>query len=151
MALNIRKAEPKDFYKLLLMAELMHRESPRYSKMPFVLAKATASIRNLMNTGGAFVAEMNGDVIGMLGGVVIEHFFSSAKFSIDFVLYVLPKYRGSSAAVRLVKAYEEWAFAQGAEEVGLGASTGIATEQTVCIYERMGYKIASYTCIKTKG
>lgn len=133
------------------MAQLMHSESPRFKDKPFVLEKAQRIIDMLIAKGGGWVAERDNALIGMIGGVIVEHFFSSYTFSTDFVLFVLPHYRGGSAAVRLIKTYEEWAFAQGAEEVGLGISTGVDQERTVCIYERLGYKLASYTCIKTKG
>ena len=49
---------------------------------------------------------------------------------------------------RLVYAFEEWAKEQGASELSLGVSTGVQTEVTVRMYERMGYKMAAYGLIK---
>lgn len=128
----------------------MHEESPRFNDKPFIEEKAKQIIFGLIKSGGGFVAEKDGRLIGMVGGIVIEHYFSSAKFSMDFVVYVAPAERGSSVAVRLITAYEAWALERGAEEIGLGVSTGVEQERTVNMYERLGYKVASYTMIKGK-
>lgn len=136
------------------MARAMHEESPRYRGMTFSEKKAIAMIDNYaswFSTGGAFVAELDGQRIGMIAGAVTEHFFTEDKFATDFVVYVKPEHRGSSAAVRLIKAFEEWATEQGVKEICLGVSTEVDPERTVCLYERLGYRMSSYSLLKTKG
>lgn len=148
--LKVRRLEHADIEQVFAMSKAMHEESPRFRDKPFREEKAQALIGHLIAVGGGFVADLDGVLVGMVGGMLVEHFFSSQKFSTDLVVYVLPAFRGSSAGVRLIAAYEEWAFANGAEEVGLGVSAGVEQERTVCIYERLGYKMASYTLIKRK-
>lgn len=151
MALSIRRIEHGDVDAVMAMCEAMHAESPRFRGKPFLHSKAIGLIGHLLSVGGGFVAVKDDQLVGMVGGMLVEHFFSSQKFSTDLVVYVTPEQRGSSAGVRLIAAYEEWAFTNGAEECGLGVSTGVEQERTVCIYERLGYRLAAYTLIKAKG
>lgn len=150
MALNIRPIITKDLNAVLSMAVRMQQEAPRYRDMPFIIPKAVAVINRLIEQGGGFVAEKDGNIIGMVGGIITEHFFNHEKFSVDFAVYVEPEHRGGSTVVRLVDTYEKWAQAQGVREISLGVSTGLEQEKTVCIYQKLGYKIASYTLIKQK-
>lgn len=144
----VRTAREDDIDTLLAMGRAMHEESPRYAGKVFVEAKARGLIGRLLRTGGVFVAELGGLTIGMAGTYCVEHIFGFEKFAGDFVLYVLPEYRGSSAAKRLVRAIEAWAKEQGATEVLLGISTGVETERTAKLYEHLGYRESGRSLIK---
>lgn len=151
MALEIRTAELRDTGKLLEMAHAMHEESPRYRMRAFCEAKARGLIEHLITTGGGFVAVLNGEIVGMVGGILFEYFFGQDKMCSDLVVYVVPEWRGSSIFVRLIKAFEAWAWGNGACEIVLGVSTGVGMDATVCVYERLGYKIAATSLIKPKA
>lgn len=65
----------------------------------------------------------------------------------DAILYVLPKYRGSTAALKLVKTFETWAKNRGASRIYLSQSTNIEPEKTALLYEKLGYKqVGALTC-----
>lgn len=144
----IRTARESDVDDLLAMGRAMYSESPRYSDLPFSETKARALIANLLPTGGIFVAEINGMVVGMLAGYCVEHFFGPGKYAGDLVVYVLPDFRGSSCAVRLVRALEQWAEEQGAKEILLGVSTEVETERTTTLYKHLGYRASGCSLIK---
>ena len=88
-----------------------------------------------------FVAKNSfGGIIGFIIGMINEFYFGHDLVAEDLLLYVPQNKRGGKAAIRLVRAYEEWATAKGARRIMLGVSTEINTEQVVRLYERLGYK-----------
>jgi GNAT superfamily N-acetyltransferase len=85
------------------------------------------------------VAEKDGDVIGLFVGYRYEHFFGYDICSSDLLLYVTPEHRGSSTAVRLIKAYEQWARDSSVTEIQIGVSTGVREERTARLFEKLGF------------
>ncbi len=153
MELKTRHIVLDDHPKLVEMARAMHAESPRYRDRSFAEEKARNIINMLtLGLGGSagFVVEGDGKIIGMIGGAVVEDFFGYDKYVTDFVLYVDPAHRGGWAAPRLIRIFEKWAWENHAIEICLGVSTGIHMEDTVGLYERLGYKISSVTLIKSR-
>jgi GNAT superfamily N-acetyltransferase len=150
--LKVRPAQAKDIEQVNVMVAAMSNESPRYSRYPVNPSK----VRNLVTyfcdgpEGGGFVAEFNGEIVGMIAGMVVESRTHDYKFAADVGVYVTPEHRGSSAALRLIRMWEAWAFAQGADEVNLGISTDVNAEQTVHIYGRLGYKMSGRSMVKYK-
>lgn len=149
MALEIRKATMDDKASTVLLIALMHGESPRFGKYPFALKKAIALFELMVEHCGMFLAEQDGQTIGFFAGAVTEHLLSYEKCASDVGVFVRKEHRGGSAFVRLVKAFEQWAKEQGADEIALGVSTEVNADQTVRMYERLGYRISSYGLIKT--
>lgn len=135
----VRQATNADVPVGLEFARAMHLESPRFSDITFSRSKAEALMCRLLDVGGAFVAEQNGVLVGMFGGVVVEYMFSEERYASDLAVYVTPPYRGSSAFIRLVAAFEQWAISQNAREIILGVSTDVGTAGTLMMYERLGY------------
>lgn len=144
----IRTAQESDADVLVRMGRAMYAESPRYSVVLFSEEKCRALIAKLLPTGGVFVADFGGLVVGMIAGYCVEHFFGPGKYAGDLVVYVLPEFRGSSAAARLIRALEEWATAQGAGEILLGVSTEVDLERTSTFYQRLGYRESGRSLIK---
>jgi len=73
-------------------------------------SKALQAIENITLGGGVFLAEQDGVIIGMIGGLASEHLFTQQKTAYAICHYVHPLSRGTSAGVRLIKAFEKWAF-----------------------------------------
>lgn len=151
--IKVREMQAADVDALVDMAQAMHAESPRYRDATFCEAKTRHLMEYLATgpEGGGFVALADGAITGMIGGMATEYLFSTDKFVCDAGLYVVPERRGSSAAVRLIKAFESWAWAQGVREITLGISTGVQAGRTVCVYQKMGFRMASYGLVKRKG
>ena len=128
----IRQPTIQDVDQLMRMCERMHQESV-YSFLPFDSQKVRETIDSYLEQPGvygSFVAEVDRELVGMVGGFVTDYFFSHEKMASDSVLFVEKPYRGTRAAVRLIQAFERWAIASGARELCLGISTGVDTERT---------------------
>ena len=96
----------------------------------------------------AFLAIDNDKIVGFMAAMVHEYFFSNRKRVSDLGLYVLPEYRGSRAALKLVKSLETWAKQTGADDLHLGQTTAVDIDKTRQFYERLGYKTVGFNTIK---
>ena len=146
----IRDATLLDAEALLKMGELMHHESPRFNKFTFDKEKAANLIQHLIaiDNGIIVVAEHEGSLVGMIGGMVCEQFFSKDLYACDFVVFIEPEHRGCSAVIRMIKLFEQRAKDLGAKEISLGISTEIHAERTANLYEKLGYKRSGISTIK---
>jgi len=95
-----------------------------------------------------FLAIDDDKIIGSIGGAMFPYFFSTRQKVGDLGFYVEPEYRGSRAAIKLVKALEAWAKERGVEDIYLGQTTGIEVDKTRDFYERLGYKVVGVNTIK---
>lgn len=148
---EIRPATVDDVPAILGLAKRMHAESPRFSRRAFSAAKCEAALAALLAgrlTGSTLVAEKDRTIIGMMVGIVTEHFFGTEKMATDLALYIAPEHRGGSLAPKLIKAFEKAMRATGAVEVSLGISTEIAAERTVELYRAQGYRLSGYSMLK---
>jgi len=81
------------------------------------------------------------DPVGLGAFCIGADWFGNAETASDLIVYIDPKYRGGRGFIKLIKAYEEWARSRGAVELVLSVSTGINTQKTGQLYERLGYKL----------
>jgi len=136
----IRPGRYDDIEKLIEMGERMHKESA-YAFLPFDRDKVRRLMISYINdheTQCGLVAEEGGVVVGMFAGYLSDYFFCDEKVACDIILYVDREHRGSSAAVRLVRGFCNWARERGAREICLGVSTEINPRTTGRFYEKMG-------------
>jgi GNAT superfamily N-acetyltransferase len=137
----IRPVRYEDIDEIIEMGARMHAESA-YDFLPFDRDK----VRHLITTYAenpesrcVLVAEEKDILVGMFGGYLTNYFFCNETLACDITLFVAQEYRGSSAAVRLIRAFRDWAAARGAREICLGVSTDVNRERTGKFYERMGF------------
>lgn len=123
----IREATESDIPQLVEMARAMHAESPRYQNKQFDEG-VTAQFINILISGSDFCVFVSGiasDLTGMIGCSVSPFFFSFVdKYACDVGFYVKPEHRGGGSALKLIKAYEDWALEKGVlpEDITLGVS-----------------------------
>lgn len=145
MALKIRQGDVDDIVQLVQLGEEMHAEAPSFNQMDYDPKKLMQLGLMLSEQGGMFLAEKeDNEVIGMFLGVIVPHFFGSDLMANDLCLFVKKEYRGGTAAPRLIKAFEKWAFANGAKVLRYGVSTGVEAERTLKLYEKLGYTQTGY-------
>lgn len=138
----IRVATTDDIPRILELGNLLHQTSS-FSRHPFDEAKVDALMRNIMaGAGVVYVAEIDGVVIGGIAGGITEFWFCNEKIGFDFSFFIHPDYRGGMSAPRLIVAFKEWARLNGAVEIHMGVTTGIHTEATGRLYEKMGFELA---------
>jgi GNAT superfamily N-acetyltransferase len=95
-----------------------------------------------------FIATKENKIIGFLAGVIGPYFFSTRKRVSDIGFYVLPEYRGSRVAIKLLAALENWAKDNNITDVCIGQTTAVNMEKTQQFYNRMGYKTVGFNTIK---
>jgi GNAT superfamily N-acetyltransferase len=95
-----------------------------------------------------FVAIENDKIIGFISGLAHEYFFSNRTRVSDLGFFVLPEFRGSRAALKLVKSLETWAKEKGADDLHLGQTTAVEMDKTRQFYERLGYKTVGFNTVK---
>lgn len=137
----IRPMSPSDVNTCIAMGHDMHLES-YFKTMDFSPLKLTQLWQMIVaqpDAFCAFVAEKEDKIIGMFVGVCQEHWFGFDKVACDLALYVTPEERGGTTAIRLIKAYEQWARDVGASEIHIGTSTNINSERVTKLFEKMGF------------
>lgn len=149
---DVRTATEADIPAILEMGRDLHAESPRYRSSTYRPDKVEALARTVIPGGGTLIAEKDGTIIGMLAGYVAEQWFSDYKVATDFTFYIKPEHRKTGrAALKLVRAFEEWAIVQGAREIMPGISTQIDIEGTTRFFEKLGYAVYGNALIKKVG
>jgi len=149
-ALKIRQGDTDDILSLIDLGRAMHEESPRFKDMDYDEEKLLNLGVNLAEQGGIFLAEKNGKPVGMVLGMVTEHFFGHDLMATDLAVYVHPDHRGGTLVVRLIKKFEAWAFSMGAKIVSMGVSTEVDAERTSQLYKRLGYRMTGCLAVKER-
>lgn len=139
--MGIRVATLDDLPRILELGELLHRESPRWSRLSFNRAKAAHFIAHLIleASGVVFVAEQDGLVIGGIAGMASAHWASDDVVAQEVSFFMAPEARGNIVAVRLICALQAWGEIRGAKWLTAGTSTGLDPERTAGLYERLGF------------
>ncbi len=86
----------------------------------------------------AWVAESDGEVIGMVGAMIGWPFVYDSPYARILALVVDPAHRGRGAGAALVRTVEDWARAQGASSLHLTA--GNQRTEAHKFYARVGFE-----------
>jgi GNAT superfamily N-acetyltransferase len=139
---KVRHATAADIPALLVLGAEMHAES-RYRGTRYSEAKVRTLLADLIGgMGCVLVYERGGEIVGYFAGSVMELYFSEDKFAFDYFLWVHPEHRGGFGGARLVSTFIAWAKSRGATFIDIGISTGVTTERTGALYERLGLGLA---------
>lgn len=131
------------------MASDMHRDSA-FANIPFRVQRVLTLLRECLDDDRycCLVAEDGDRLIGAMVGVMGMHFFSDVMYAADLAVYVVPEKRGSSAAVRLVQAFERWAKTAGCAEIRCGVTTGLDPDLAWRFYTGLGFSWAGQLFVK---
>ncbi len=128
-----------DIDEVMELAAVMYRESVNYRRLAFSPERVREMAGMVIKSGFAMVAVRDGRIIGVMGGSLVQPAFSHDLMACDFLLYVLPQYRGGTAAIRLVNAYVQWAHEGGAKLITVGVTAGIDNDAAITFYKAMGF------------
>jgi len=95
-----------------------------------------------------FIATEENKIVGFLAGIKSPYFFSNKMRVCDIGFYVVPKHRGSRAAIRLLAKLEDWAKENNIVDVCIGQTTAVNIEKTQQFYNRLGYKTVGFNTVK---
>lgn len=116
--MRLRKATQEDIHAIVGMGPGMIAESS-FAGMSYSPEKVA---RAITECGFACVA-VDGDVVaGVILGDIVAPWFSEDRMGTERVLYVRPEYRGTRAALMLVKAWIVWCWECGAKQIRPGTS-----------------------------
>lgn len=81
-----------------------------------------------------------GEAVGWLFGTIGRAWFTSSLVAHDHAFFVLPAFRGSSAASRLLQAFCRWADKRGAVSVNVSQRVGVELERFERFMRREGFE-----------
>jgi GNAT superfamily N-acetyltransferase len=140
----IRIASSEDVSQVVLLAQEMVKDTP-FSEVKREKIEQIIAIPRALS----LVAETEDKkIVGFFCGLLDRQFFTDQIRAIDLALFVKEEYRGSSASVKFIKKFEQWAKQKGATQIWLGQSVGHNIEQTKNFYERLGYKTMGVNTLK---
>lgn len=138
----IRPATLDDIPVMVELGRKMHGESPVWSRLAYAPEKVASTIERLIEhpDGFAWVALMDGVIVGAFLAMIEEHWMSSDRVASELALFVEKTARGALLAARLVCAGVAWAKIRKSRIMFAGASTGLEPERTAQFYERFGFE-----------
>ena len=98
--------------------------------------------------GIVYLARNEGKSVGFIAAVKQRYFFSDRERVTDMGFYVLPEYRGTSAAIRLIRALEDWTKENNITDLYLGQTTSVDIEKTSKFFNHLGYKTVGFNTVK---
>ena len=88
-----------------------------------------------------FVAEVEGEIVGMIAGIVFPFYFNKSHLNAqELFWWVSPPNRKSRVGIDLLKAFEEWAVKKGAKTIQMGTVAKINPEKLAAVYKKKGYQ-----------
>lgn len=144
--MNIRFATLADIPACVDLGYRIQR-STRLSRFPYDREVVEKNLRSLIITGQQhrrshcllLVEDAEGKVVGGLIGCIESHLFSHRPVANLIAYGVHPRHRMSGAAVRLLKAFVEWAKRRGVDEVNVGVNSGVDIDRTERFMKKMGF------------
>lgn len=150
--IGVRHAGPEDIPVLVAMAQQMQAESPVYAPYPFepdVVAR-WGEISTGSDDWLCLIAEDEEQgPVGMLIVGCVPMLFCRQQMVEDIAFYVKPQWRGTTAALRLMRTLEPWAKARGAVSMRMGITTGTNPEAAIRFLERFGFTQTGVLLSKT--
>ncbi len=143
----LRPIVAEDIGLIIEMLLTLHVESPHYNKVQPDEDYVRTTLASLIEQP-AFIGYIDADLRGLMFGIATRTWYDSELNASELLLYILPEYRGGMLAVRLIKQFELAALQRGCVHVRAGASTLVNTEQTLSLYERLGYTREANTVTK---
>lgn len=143
--MNIVQLEQDRFEEFYALIESMISESAFSDALP---NKQSIYLMTLLPNAVVFLAQKDNKLIGFLAGMTQNYFFSDRLKAMDMGFYVLPEYRGTSAAIRLIERFEEWSVERGAKDICLGQTTAVDIDKTQRFYQHLGYQTVGFNTVK---
>lgn len=135
----IRDIRPSDADELVNMAYAMHKES-LYCKLDFNTEICYTLFFEWIQNESFFMIcdEKDGKIRGsFIARLVLYPYGKNDIIAKDIMLYVKPKYRGTSIAVRMIAEYEKWAEKNNAKRICLEHSCGMNLDR---MFKGLGFE-----------
>lgn len=134
----VRKAELSDIPMLMSLGQQMIQESPVFKQLTPDLDKQKLVLEKAVISAQVCVYILE-DLTGFFIGHLESYPWFKETYACEDVFFVLPEYRGTTRAVRLLKAFESWCTTQKITHIKIGISTNVELERTKKFYRGMGF------------
>lgn len=144
--MDIASISHVDHLQLLELGKDMHAESV-YKDLDYDYTKLMEIGNHLDRKEDGWFGvriKLGHEIVAFFIGYETPYFFSQDRIAQELLLYVKPQYRGSSYAIRLIKAFEKWAKSIGVKKMLMSTSTKVKEEQTMRLFEKLGYTHAGH-------
>lgn len=143
---SIREAEEKDLISCLLLFKEFFKESK--ITVTWSQNRVVSVFKSSLNNPNIviFVAEFKNEIIGFITGTILQPLFSEDIVSTELAWFVTQEHRGSTAALRLFKTFEEWSKKNKAVLISMSDIEDINNLST--FYNKKGYKKTETTYTK---
>lgn len=95
----------------------------------------------LFTNGLNLVVEDEGEIVGLMSGVVVPFFMNAnAKVWQEIIYYIRPEKRAGTIGLRLFKEMERYAKEKGCSHVLMAHLANMNCEKMAHLYTRQGYK-----------
>lgn len=143
----IRPAELRDIPTIARLGKAFHAEAGWSDIVDYVEEDCAATLEAMLSLGIILVAEEDGEIIGMAGGVMIPIYFNRDHLTgEELFLWVRPDRRG--AGIKLLKALEDAAREKGCQSWGMKSLATVNPERMDTYYRRKGYRPSEQSYIK---
>lgn len=142
----IRTMTRDDKDAVLKLAKVFFDERLNEIGMIYSAENASRHFDELFDKTFALVYEFDGEVVGMIAGVISAKIFCEGITAQEIVWFVHPDHR--KAGVKLLKAFEKVAKDKGCEDITM---VGIAEDASNKFYLRVGYKKLQVSYFKKVG
>lgn len=142
--MKVRATTFDDIQQMMELGRMVYSES-RFSHLEYNVDKIRNGLQHLIhlhNMGShlCLLAEnTQGQIIGGFVGGLEEYFFTSDKSANSILIWVDPQYRGSSAALKFIDVFKQWAIKKGAKEINIVVSSGVRIGSTDRFVRRLGF------------
>lgn len=142
----VRFANELDILQIAVFAQRYAEEAKHHDLFPFDIGYAIRNVSMSMSSHCNYLSVVVGKsgIKGFLWAVATTLPWSKSVVVFDNILYMLPESRGAYGVISLIKHYESWCKSIGAVCCSLSTASGIGTDRTCALYERMGYKPVGY-------
>lgn len=140
----IRRAEYKDIEPTLELLKDFHSESMDKYNVFCNIDIARQVMTKFVDT--SFVVEIDGKIVGVLGGMINNYPLNDKPVYTEWIWYVDPKYR--SWGVRLYKKLEEYCKERGIKQIGMALMANSKAEKLEKFYLRLGFVLLEKHFIK---
>ena len=143
---SIHKATKDDLLGILVLAKEFSAEAPRTHK--WNLNKTTNFLASAIDNSNMeiFVCEKDDQIVGAIVCLVTEMYMSNTVIASDLAWFVSKDLRGSSWSIKLLKTFEDWGRAKGADYLGMADIEGIGNLSK--LYCKLGYSVSETTYLK---
>ena len=140
----IRRAEYKDIEPALELIKEFQAVS--INKFNVLCNPETARLvmTNFVNT--SFVLEIEGKIVGLLGGIILNYPLNNKPMYSEWIWYVTPKYR--KYGVKMYKKLEEYCKEQGITQIGMALMANSLADKLEKFYLKLGFELLEKHYIK---